>query len=82
MAMFKRTFISPAVVLGVFLGISSASGQADVSGTWKLIVENPSREIIWNTTFVQEGEKLTVTIKGPQGNIINGEGKIQGDRIQ
>jgi len=55
---------------------------ADVSGEWELTIQSPRGEMTSTAKFVQDGEKLTVTMTGPRGREATGEGTIQGNAIQ
>src|SRR4030042_2645692 len=55
---------------------------SDVSGEWELTIQRPRGEMISTAKFVQEGEKITVTMTGPRGGESSGEGTIQGNAIQ
>jgi hypothetical protein len=59
-----------------------AADKIDVSGDWELTVKTPRREITWQVAFVQEGEKLTVTMIGPQGRKFTGEGTVKDEDIE
>jgi hypothetical protein len=56
--------------------------QADVNGQWELTVDSPRGPMTSQVKFVQQGEKLTVTMTGPRGRESSGEGTIQGNSIQ
>jgi hypothetical protein len=60
-----------------------AQAQAvDVSGDWELTMQTQRGEMIWSLNFVQDGEKVAVTMVGPRGNESKGEGTIKGNEIQ
>jgi hypothetical protein len=54
----------------------------NVSGEWELTIQSPRGEMTSTAKFVQEGEKITVTMTGPRGGESSGEGTIQGNAIQ
>jgi hypothetical protein len=62
--------------------VLAATQAANVSGEWELTVQAPRGPMVLTTKFVQEGEKLTVTMTGPRGSESKGEGTIQGNTIQ
>jgi len=64
------------------LVVSARSGQTDVSGSWELVIETPHGEMTSTVRFVQDGEKLKVSMTGPRGGETNGEGSVKGDDIQ
>jgi len=55
---------------------------ADVSGEWELTIQSPRGEMTSTAKFVQEGEKITVTMTGPRGGEASGDGTIQGNALQ
>jgi hypothetical protein len=63
--------------------VSLAAAQAtDVSGEWELTIQSPRGEMTSTAKFVQDGEKLTVTMTGPRGREATGEGTIKGNALQ
>lgn len=69
------------LVLTSFVALAGAQ-QADVSGEWTLTVQSPRGEMTSTVKFVQDGEKLTVTMIGPRGGETSGEGTIKDKNIQ
>jgi len=78
--MTKRiAFLSVAFV---FAAMTLAMAAADVSGKW--IAQVPGRDGQTNETTITlkaEGEKLTGTISGRQGDTAISEGKVSGDSV-
>lgn len=68
-------------VLVATLVLSTALLAADVSGTWS--GEMPARGETAKVTFTfkADGDKLTGTMTGPQGEVTLQEGKISGNQI-
>ena len=54
----------------------------DVSGDWDITATTRRGEMTWEAHFVQEGECLTVTMKGPRGDEVTGNGTITGNSIE
>ncbi len=54
----------------------------DVAGDWDITVTTQRGEMTWEAHFVQEGESLTVTMKGRRGNEVTGEGTIKENSIE
>ena len=70
------------ILLSVLLGIAVAVWASDVTGKWTALVpgrEGQMRETTFNLKV--EGEKLTGTISGRQGDVPISEGKVKGDDI-
>lgn len=73
--MQKRNFLACAVLLAVLAGAALA---ADITGKWT----GSSDQFTLTFAFKQEGEKLTGTVTGPQGDPIPiNDGKVQGDKL-
>ncbi|MDI6845734.1 MAG: hypothetical protein QME28_06315 [Candidatus Saccharicenans sp.] len=74
--------------LFVFLLILATSGllavmaQVNVTGEWTFTITTPRGERTSDIKFVQEGEKLTVTMQGMRGGEITAEGTVRGNQIE
>ncbi len=64
---------------GLFL--AAAQAQPNVSGEWTFTMSTPRGARTNDVTFVQEGEKLTVTMKRERGDS-TGAGTIKGQEIE
>jgi len=68
---------------GAFVLAATLVAQAaDITGKWTAQVpgrDGQTRETTFN--FKVDGEKLTVTMTGPQGDIALQDGKVAGDQI-
>jgi hypothetical protein len=73
-----RRFTVICSLLAVFVLLACA---ADVTGTWKGSMDTPngSREVTFN--FKTDGDKLTGTISGRQGDVPIQDGKITGEEV-
>src|SRR5262252_426510 len=74
----KRAFLSGVLVLAA----STAAFAADVTGKW--VAQVPGRDgQTHEQTFnlKAEGEKLTGTVSGRQGDTAISEGKVKGDEV-
>jgi hypothetical protein len=80
--MKKRTFAYVVIVcFGLFPFLHAEN--ADVSGKWELAIQSPRGELTRDVTFVQEGDKLTVTMEGMRGGgELTGEGTITDSTIE
>ena len=66
------------------IGLTAASAlAADVTGTWSAEMKTPdgnSFQLTFN--FKQDGDKLTGSVQGPQGDAIDiSNGKVDGDKF-
>lgn len=64
------------------LGSLGQARQADVSGAWDLVIQTRHGEMASTVRFVQDGEKLKVSMTDPRGGDTIGEGSIQGSDIR
>lgn len=71
------TFIILALLI-----FSLSAQEVDVTGDWELTMETRRGEITRDVKFVQEGENLTVTMEGPRGGELTGEGTVKGNDIE
>jgi hypothetical protein len=68
----------------VFLGMAALTATAadvSVAGAWTMTMTTPRGERTSTLTFVQDGEKLTVTSKNDRGES-NGTGTLKGADIE
>jgi len=80
--MHKRNQIVLALFAWLSFVLLASAQTADVSGEWELIIQSPRGEMTSTAKFVQDGEKLTVTMTGPRGRDTTGEGTIKGNAVQ
>lgn len=76
----KKTLFFTALLLG--LVVFAAYALVDVSGTWEMTSEGRQGPMTNEITFVQDGDKITVTMPGRQGAEMTGEGTVDGNKIQ
>jgi len=78
-----RKLLSLCAVL--FLALTPAFAMAaDISGTWSGAMKGPDGggDFQLSFTFKQDGNKLTGSIAGPQGDpLAISDGKVEGDKI-
>lgn len=53
-----------------------------VAGEWDLVAATKKGDVNWKVVFAQSGGILEVTMTGPQGNSIKGQGTLKGDAIE
>jgi len=76
----KLLCVCAALTLAFF---ASTAFAADVTGTWTGDMAGPNGDGFHLTfTFKQDGDKLTGTVTGPQGDPIEiSDGKVDGDKL-
>jgi hypothetical protein len=77
----RKNFIF-ALGLIVLFAFTLSAQDVNVTGEWELTSQSPRGERTSAIKFVQEGEKLTVTMEGFQGSETTGEGTIKGNKIE
>ncbi len=77
-----KTLLCICAAMGMALAVVTAHA-ADVTGTWTAEVTTPNGDNVQLTfNFKQDGEKLTGTVEGPQGDAIEiANGKVDGDKL-
>jgi hypothetical protein len=78
--MSKIKLIFSLVIIGI-IGLVMAVYAADVTGEWELTTESPRGERTSAVKFVQDGEKLTVTMEDRRGGEMEGKGTVKGNNI-
>lgn len=75
----RKTLAVCAVLLAVLAGAAVA---ADITGNWTGSMSMGDNQFTLTYNFKQDGEKLTGTVTGPQGNPLTlNDGKVQGDKL-
>ncbi len=70
------------ILIFACLVITLNAQEVNVTGDWELTIETPRGEMTWKVHFSQEGEDLTVTMKGPRGGEITGEGTVKENKLE
>src|SRR3954462_14262008 len=77
--MTRRNVFLTAVSSAIFC---LAALSADISGNWSGTMQMGDQPFTLTYAFKQDGEKLTGTVTGPQGDPLTlKEGKIAGDKV-
>jgi hypothetical protein len=79
--MRKSIVILSFMVLFGSLALLAQAQTANVAGDWEMTAQTQRGPMTWSVNFVQDGEKLTVTMVGTRGET-KGEGTIKGNEIQ
>jgi hypothetical protein len=54
----------------------------DITGAWDMLTQTPNGDMPGEATFTQEKETLKVTLSGPQGMPLTGEGTLKESIVQ
>jgi hypothetical protein len=77
--MTRRILLAAAVLCALFAGAALA---ADISGNWSGTIQMGDNPFTLAYAFKQDGEKLTGTVTGPQGDPLPlNDGKVAGDKV-
>jgi hypothetical protein len=76
-----NSIVFAALLLLAPLTLCLAQESVNVSGEWDLTANTPRGEMTSTAKFVQEGEKITVTMISPRGES-TGTGTIKGADIE
>jgi hypothetical protein len=77
--MTRRILFATAVLCAIFAGAALA---ADISGNWSGTMQMGDNPFTLTYAFKQDGEKLTGTVTGPQGQPLPlNDGKVVADKI-
>lgn len=80
--MRHRGSILLALTLGLLPALAFAAGSVDVTGVWEMTIQIPQGDQTVEATFTQEGEKLKVSMEGPQGYPLEGEGTVKANAVE
>ena len=78
----KKVIVFIPVLFLLLISTAVRAETEDVSGDWDITVTTQRGEMTWEAHFVQEGESLTVTMKGSRGDEVAGNGTITGNSIE
>jgi hypothetical protein len=56
--------------------------EVNISGTWDMVTQSPQGEMPGEATFTQEKEIVKISMTGPQGMPLSGEGTIKEGVVQ
>lgn len=77
--MTRRILFATAVLCAIFAGAALA---ADISGNWSGTMQMGDNPFTLTYAFKQDGEKLSGTVTGPQGDPLPlSDGKVTGDKM-
>ncbi len=78
--MSKNYFTFTLCIL-VLLAVALSAQEVNVTGDWEMTITSPRGERTRDIHFEQEGEKLTVTMQGRDGEV-TAEGTVKGNEIE
>ena len=56
--------------------------DTNITGVWEMVTQTPNGDMPGEVTFTQEKETLKVSMTGPQGMPMSGEGTVKGGLAQ
>jgi hypothetical protein len=56
--------------------------EVNITGAWDMLTQTPNGDMPGDATFTQEKESLKVTMSGPQGTPMTGEGTVKDGAVQ
>jgi hypothetical protein len=77
-----RKLLGISLCLLALPALALRAQDASVAGEWDLVAASKKGDMNWKVVFAQTGETLEVTMTGPQGNSIKGQGTLKGDAIE
>lgn len=70
------------VMAALLVVVAGAALAADVTGNWTGSMTMGDNQFTLSYTFKQDGEKLTGSVLGPQGDPLTlNDGKVEGDKL-
>jgi hypothetical protein len=79
----KKSALTLIIIsLAAVLAVAQAAKPANVAGDWTLTLTTPRGDRVSPVNFVQDGEKLKITMTSPRGDQSTGEGTIKGTDIE
>jgi len=76
------TFLSAILLLAASAAVFAQSKAANVAGVWEMTFVGPQGDMTSDITFTQDNEALKVSMIGPQGMEMTGEGTVKENEIQ
>ncbi len=80
--MKETCWLASCILLLASLALIVQAQGTDVSGEWDFTMKTPRGERTSVIKFVQEDEKITVTMQGLRGGEVTGEGTVRGNEIE
>jgi len=70
------------LALGACAGLVIAGAALDIGGVWEMTMQTSQGEQTVEATFTQDKEAIKMTMSGPQGMEMKGEGTLKGSDIE
>lgn len=77
-----RKLLAISLCLLALSALALRAQDVSVAGEWELVAATKKGDVNWKVLFAQSGETLEVTMTGPQGNSIKGQGTLKGDAVE
>jgi len=62
--------------------VKEPAKDVNITGVWDMVTQTPNGDMPGEVTFTQEKETLKVSMTGPQGMPMSGEGTVKGGAAQ
>ena len=70
------------LLFGFLAALALGAAAVDISGVWDMTLQTPQGEQTVEATFTQLEEAIKVTMPGPQGMEMNGEGTVKDTDVE
>jgi len=78
----RKTCSLLSVLALVLIPLLLTAQDVNVTGDWEMTTQSPRGERTQTIHIEQDGEKITVTMEGRQGEEITAEGTVKGNKIE
>lgn len=72
-----RSMTAGLLSLGFLAALVFGAAAVDINGVWEMTLQTPQGEQTVDATFVQDKEAIKVSMMGPQGIEMKGEGTLK-----
>jgi hypothetical protein len=78
-----RSMTAGLLSFGFLAALVFAAAAVDISGVWEMTTtQTPQGDMTADVTFVQDKEAIKVSMTGPQGMEMKGEGTVKGPDVE
>jgi hypothetical protein len=78
-----RSMTAGLLLFGFLAALVFGAAAVDISGVWEMTTtQTPQGDMTADATFVQDKETIKVSMTGPQGMEMKGEGTVKGQDVE